>query len=192
MPIAVTVDTNVLIEWVDKHGTPNACSFIQKMIDWHDAGHIILHAVSRIENDTTKMRSDKKEELKKLLLDHNIVMVPSGFRVGMSPLGSRDVILGPPKGRSPHETALFCQKITEPTCLSPTQAGKPDTLRRKICDYDVLFNHFTDRRDFLVTLDGKDIFQPANRQWFEENCDAMKIVSPEEFVAEFELSFNRS
>ena len=143
---------------------------------------IILHAVFRLEYDTAKMREEQKQELKNLFNDHNIVMVPSEFRIGISPLGTGDTIMGPAKERSSEEMVKFCKEIIEPTNLDPNMAGKPDTLKRNICDYDILYNHFKNKRDFLVTLDNKNIFKPQKRQWLEKNFEKMVIISPKEFV----------
>ena len=177
MATNVTVDTTAWVDWLDKKGS---YIYVDRMVDWHDQGLIRLFGVTRIQLDTFLMDSSQKEELERLFRIHKIELSSSPFRIGISTLGGPDTLSGSmTKIRSNDEVIAFCRLIKEPTTLHPSQVG--NKIGNKIGDYDALRDHFKNGRDFFVTCDTKDYFQPKYRQTLKNEL-GVTILSPEEFV----------
>jgi hypothetical protein len=173
--IAVTVDTCVLLDILDKGSGSRFC----KLIEWHDSGRIEVAVSNRVRgSDTRKMQEKQRDELGCLLRDHSIKICPAPFRLGFSTLGGGDALGGPKSSRSPEEVAKF-RKIVG---LGPTFGPASKKVSNEVGDYDALQGDFIAKRHVFLTLDRRGYFAAQRREIYIRELGLI-VQSPEEFIA---------
>lgn len=174
----ITIDTGVLIVLLEKI---TGFELIEKIIDWAESEKIMAFVSNRIfEPDTKKMRSEQVSELQEILFNAKVKTIGSLFRFGFSTLDGYDVLSGRKTNRKPDELIKFREVVgQDPTKLNLASVG--EKLPNKIGDYDSLFDHYCELRDYFITLDTKDYLHSMKIIEYQEKLD-LKIVSPKEYV----------
>jgi hypothetical protein len=167
----------LIIEKIDG----DASHAIELIFKWIKDGRVSGHVSNRVfEHDTERMDECQVDQVKVVLEEHGIPINGSSFRLDFSLIGGLDVLDGPVTERTPEEIEKF-QLIVgpDPSSLPPSAVGS--RMPNKLGDYDSLFDHWLNRRDYFITLDGKDYLHVNKRQGYRDELNLL-VVSPEEYV----------
>jgi len=155
----VTLDTNILQErWL---GQANA-AIVQRLLALSDAGVLDLAVSTRIDADIPyRPLSDRIAELP----DLGVRTIGSTLRLGMSRLGSGDVLVG-------DTVAAAEERIL--SALERRRGREPE-----LPDFDHVFAHYFNDRDVFLTWD-KALLAAAGLFRDELGVD---LTKPEDFLA---------
>ena len=162
LTLTVTLDTNVLQEhWrdQDKAGT------VERLLDLNQSGRVDLAVTTRIDADIPHAPlADRIDELPEIGVDR----IRTAFRIGVSPIGGEDVIVGP-------EMEALDAILREHAERHGTDKRRPDWR-----DADHLYGHMVAGRDVFLTWDGGILRLAAE---LRERL-RIRVMRPEEFLEE--------
>ncbi len=161
-PIKATLDTNIPQElW---RGQGNAM-IVRKLLNLSDAGVLDLVVSTRIEYDTP--HTPLSERISGLP-DLGIRMIGSTFRLGVSLLGSGDMLVDDTVVPAEENISLALERCS---------GRKPE-----FADFDHVFAHYLNHRDVFLTWD-KALLAAADL--FRDEL-GVRVVKPEDFIARME------
>ncbi len=162
-PTSATLDTNVLQEFWRNQDKANV---VRQLLDFSDEGQIDLVVTTRISADTPRLPlAERIDELPEL----GVGTIGSSFRLGVSSLGSKDMLVGP----EAKELASF---IEEHSRQLGHRKRQPDWR-----DQDHLYGHMVERRDVFLTWD-RGILDLADAL---QGRFGLVVTTPDAFVARF-------
>ncbi len=161
-PIRVTLDTNIPQElWREQENAMLA----RKLLILSDAGVLELAVSTRIDYDVPHTPLSKRISE---LPDLGIRMIGSTFRLGVSRLGSGDMLV--------NDTVILAEENIS-SALERRGGRKPE-----FADFDHVFAHYLDHRDVFLTWD-KALLAAADL--FRDELGVC-VAKPEEFIARME------
>lgn len=180
MPLSVTLDTSVLIQYIDDD---NPSSPIHRILEASSRGDIDAIVSSRVfYPDVDDMREEQRAEMRTLLNEKDIETQGPVFRVGMSPVGNPprggDTLGHPSGSRPPEEIERFKHLV------GPPPSTREDPEINDVADYDALRDHYAFERDAFLTFDSSGYLAEGHPERYETELGLI-IMEPEEFIERF-------
>ena len=193
--MTVTIDTNILQEYVEKRKKK---SVVEALLRGAASGRLDLAVTSRFEVDTPW--NPRKERIVGFLRTHRIPTIGSGFRMGYSRLGGYDMMgNGPGDIRTKLESIVSTSYPMWPPPEALHYSARPSHIKKPKKrpnskdprhrepeppdwrDLDHLDAHYRAGRDKFVTFD-RGILKLAD----ELSQLGIVVISPEELLGEIE------